>query len=146
MYTFLYSVRIISDDDFRKFFSYEQLISGNTWDINPRDNPKWEGMFQFTRETLQASVTEEGSQNEQQLPGYSALDDAARKIPSRKRKHPEEDDSEVKTQIKSMRILNVFESCLKTRNSSGIYQIIWPNMLMSNFLCILQKRCYRRVL
>ena len=51
-------------------------------------------MSQFTRETLQASVTEEGSQNEQQLPGYSSLDDAARKIPSRKRKHPEEDDSE----------------------------------------------------
>ena len=103
-------------------------------------------MSQFTRETLQASVTEEGSQNEQQLPGYSSLDDAARKIPSRKRKHPEEDDSEVKTQIKSMRILNVFESCLKTRNSSGIYQIIWPNMLMSNFPCILQKRCCRRAL
>ena len=51
-------------------------------------------MSQFTRETLQVSVTEEGSQNEQQLPGYSALDDAARKIPSRKTKHPEEDDSE----------------------------------------------------
>ena len=51
-------------------------------------------MSQFTRETLQASVTEDGSQNEQQLPGYSSLDDAARKIPSRKREHPEEDDSE----------------------------------------------------
>ena len=51
-------------------------------------------MSQFTRESLQASVTEEGSQNEQQLPGYSALDDAARKIPSRKRKHPEKNDSE----------------------------------------------------
>ena len=71
-------------------------------------------------------MTEQGSQNEQQLPGYSALDDASKKIPSRKRKHPEEDDSEkkVKTQIKSMRILNVFESCLKMRNFSGIYQII----------------------
>ena len=53
-----------------------------------------EGMAQFTRQTLQVSATEEGSQNEQQLLGYSALDDAARKILSRKRKHPEEDDSE----------------------------------------------------
>ena len=105
-------------------------------------------MSQFTKETLQASVTEESSQNEQQLPGYSALDDAARKIPSRKRKHPEEDDSEmkVKTQTKCMRILNVFESCLKMRNFNGIYQIIWPNMLVTNFLCKLQKRCCRRVL
>ena len=60
----------------------------------PSHNTIREGMSQFTKETLQASVTEEGSQNEQQLPGYSALDDAARKIPSRKRKHPEEDDSE----------------------------------------------------
>ena len=60
----------------------------------PSHNTIREGMSQFTRETLQASVTEECSRNEQQLPGYSALDDAARKIPSRKRKHPEEDDSE----------------------------------------------------
>ena len=60
----------------------------------PSHNTLRKGMSQFTRENLQASVTEEGSQNEQQLPGYSALDDAARKIPSRKRKHPEEDDSE----------------------------------------------------
>ena len=59
----------------------------------PSHNTIREGMSQFTKETLQASVTEEGSQNEQQLPGYSALDDAARKIPSRKRKHIEEDDS-----------------------------------------------------
>ena len=43
----------------------------------------------------------------------------------------------VKTKIKSMRILNVLESCLK---------MTWPNMLMSNFLCILLKRGYRRVL
>ena len=60
----------------------------------PSHNTLRKGMSQFTRENLQASVTEEGSQNEQQLPGYSSLDDAARKIPSRKRKHPEEDDSE----------------------------------------------------
>ena len=60
----------------------------------PIHNTIREGMSQFTRETLQASVTEEDSQNEQQLPRYSVLDDAARKIPSRKRKHPEEDDSE----------------------------------------------------
>ena len=46
-----------------------------------------EGMSQFPRETLQASVTEEGSQNEQQLPG-------ARKITSMRKRHPEEDDSE----------------------------------------------------
>ena len=109
----------------------------------PSHNTIREGMSQFTRQTLQASVTEEGSQNEQQLPGY----DAARKIPSRKRKHPEEDDSESEnSDFKSMRILNVFESCLKMRNFSRIYQIILRNMLMSNFLCILQKRCYRRVL
>ena len=65
-----------------------------TLETPPSHNTIREGMSQFTKETLQASVTEEGSQNEQQLPGYSALDDAARKIPSRKRKHPEEDDSE----------------------------------------------------
>ena len=53
-----------------------------------------DGMSQFTRETSQASMTEESSQNEQQLPGYSALCDAARKVPSRKRKHPEEEDKE----------------------------------------------------
>ena len=39
-------------------------------------------------------MAEECSQNEQQLLGYSVLDDAARKIRSRKGKHPEEDDSE----------------------------------------------------
>ena len=65
-----------------------------TLETPPSHNTIREGMPQFTRQTLQASVTEEGSQNEQQLPGYSALDDAARKIPSRKRKHLEEDDSE----------------------------------------------------
>ena len=42
----------------------------------------------------QASATEKGSQNEQQLHAYSTLDDAARKIPSKKKKHPEEDDCE----------------------------------------------------
>ena len=62
-----------------------------TLETPPSHNTIREGMSQFTRETLQASVTEEGSQNEQQLPGYSALDDAARKIPSRKTKHPVED-------------------------------------------------------
>ena len=65
-----------------------------TLETPPSHNTIREGMSQFTKETLQASVTEEGSQNEQQLPGYSALDDAARKFPSRKRKHLEEDDSE----------------------------------------------------
>ena len=42
----------------------------------------------------QASATEKGSQNEQQLLRYSTLDDAARKIPSKKKNHPEEDGSE----------------------------------------------------
>ena len=103
-------------------------------------------MSQFTRESLQASVTEEGSQNEQQLPGYSALDDAARKIPSRKRKHPEEDDSESEKSDQEYEDFKRFRVMSKDEKSSGICQIIWPNMLMSNFLCILQKRCYRRVL
>ena len=117
-----------------------------TLETPPSHNTIREGMSQFTRETLQASVTEEGSQNEQQLPGYSALDDAARKIPQGKENILRRMIVKVKTQIKSMRILNVFKSCLKMRNFSGIYRIIWPDMLMSNFLCILQKRCYRRVL
>ena len=65
-----------------------------TLEAPPSHNTIREGMSQFTRETLQASATEEGSQNEQQFLGYSALDDAARKIPSIRRKHPEEDDSE----------------------------------------------------
>ena len=67
-----------------------------TLETPPSHNTSKEGMSQFNRETLQDGVTEDGSQNEQQLPGYSALVDAARKIHSRKRKHPEEDDSESK--------------------------------------------------
>ena len=117
-----------------------------TLETPPSHNTIREGMSQFTRETLQASVTEEGSQNEQQLPGYSALDDAARKIPSRKRKHPEEDDSESENSDQEYEDFKRFRVMSKDEKSSGIYQIIWPNMLMSNFLCILQKRCYRRVL
>ena len=70
-----------------------QILETPTHNI-PSHNTLRKGMSQFTRETLQASVTEDGSQNEQQLPGYSSLDDAARKIPSRKREHPEEEDSE----------------------------------------------------
>ena len=65
-----------------------------TLETPPSHNTIREGMSQFTRQTLQAIVTEKGSQNEQQLPGYFALDDAAGKIPSRKRKHPDENDSE----------------------------------------------------
>ena len=110
-----------------------------------------EGMAQFTRQILQASATEDGSQNEQQLLGYSALEKEKSFLQPEKSSQGKENILrrmivKVKTQIKSMRILNVFESCLKMRNFSRIYQIIWPNMLMSNFLCILQKRCYRRVL
>ena len=70
-----------------------QILETPTHNI-PSHNTLRKGMSQFTRETLQASVTEDGSQNEQQLPGYSSLDDAARKIPSRKREHSEEEDSE----------------------------------------------------
>ena len=117
-----------------------------TLETPPSHNTIREGMSQFTKETLQASVTEEGSQNEQQLPGYSALDDAARKIPSRKRKHPEEDDSESENSDQEYEDFKRFRVMSKDEKSSGICQIIWPNMLMSNFLCILQKRRYRRVL
>ena len=95
-------------------------------------------MSQFTRETLQASVTEKGSQNEQKLPGYFALDDAAGKIPQGKENILRRMIVKLKTQIKSVSILNVFESCIKTRNFIRIYQIIWSNMLMSIFLFIFQ--------
>ena len=117
-----------------------------TLETPPIHNTIREGMSQFTIETLQASVTEEDSQNEQQLPRYSVLDDAARKIPSRKRKHPEEDDSESENSDQEYEDFKRFRVMSKDEKSSGICQIIWPNMLMSNFLCILQKRCYRRVL
>ena len=65
-----------------------------TLETPPSHNTIREEMFRFTREALLASVIEKGSQNEQQLPGHTALDDAARKIASGKRKYPEEDDSE----------------------------------------------------
>ena len=94
----MYSVRIISDGNSGDFSvtnnSSVETDGTQTLETPPSHNIIREGMSQFTRETLKASMTEEGSQNEQQLPGYSALDDAARKIPSRKRKHPEENDSE----------------------------------------------------
>ena len=122
-----------------------QILETPTHNI-PSHNTLRKGMSQFTRETLQASVTEDGSQNEQQLPGYSSLDDAARKIPSRERKHPEEDDSESENSDQEYEDFKRFRVMSKDEKSSGICQIIWPNMLMSNFLCILQKRCYRRVL
>ena len=122
-----------------------------TLEISLSHNTIREGMAQFTRQILQASATEDGSQNEQQLLGYSALEKEKSFLQPEKSSQGKENILrrmivKVKTQIKSMRILNVFQSCLKMRNFSGIYQIIWPNMLMSNFLCILQKRCYRRVL
>ena len=96
----MYSVRIISDGNSGDFSvtnnSSVETDGTQTLETPPSHNTIREGMSQFTRETLQASVTEKGPQNEQQLPGYFALDDAAGKIPSRKRKHPEENDSESK--------------------------------------------------
>ena len=46
-----------------------ETVGTQTLETPPSHNTFREGMSQFTREPLQASVTEEGSQNEQQLPG-----------------------------------------------------------------------------